>query len=396
MQADSLSRFFAVTVTDNGAAWTPPDGALWTVRFGAPQMPAGWYDTIAETGGGTHAAVLADGNTITVEIAEQALSAAGNNVLTVIAYAADGYQLAAWPFTLNVQAVPGLEAPAVTEYYNLLTAQVAQTLANAQAAASSATLSESWAVGGTGTRSGEDTNNAEYWAQQAQQVSQGALGWYETEQALQAAHPTGSNGQWAIVGSTDTIWTWDGDTSAWVNSGDQTDLSNYYTISQANAKFAVGTGGVANSAATATKLASPVNIGGASFDGSESITLAQMGAMAALDYTTNEQALGIKWIDGNPLYRRVFQITPDSASYTYATSVQSADISYAWIGAESVYQVNAQSFAPTVIYYPQQGDSTSSCVFVITNQQYVSIAFRNGSSATGNYTIVLYYTKTTD
>ena len=31
----------------------------------------------------------------------------------------------------------------------------------------SATLSKSWAVGGTGTRPGEDTNNAEYWAKQA-------------------------------------------------------------------------------------------------------------------------------------------------------------------------------------------------------------------------------------
>lgn len=35
-------------------------------------------------------------------------------------------------------------------------------------AADSATLAESWAQGGTGTRLGEDTDNAEYWANQAQ------------------------------------------------------------------------------------------------------------------------------------------------------------------------------------------------------------------------------------
>lgn len=35
-------------------------------------------------------------------------------------------------------------------------------------AADSATLAESWAQGGTGTRPGEDTDNAEYWANQAQ------------------------------------------------------------------------------------------------------------------------------------------------------------------------------------------------------------------------------------
>lgn len=243
MQADSMSRFFAITVTDNGAAWTPPDGAAWTVRFGAPGMPAGWYDTITEPGGGTHPAIVVDENTATVEIAEQAVSTPGNNVLCVLVTDAQGYQIASWPFALNVQAVPGYEAPEATVYYNALTAQVAQVLANAQAAAASATLAESWAVGGTGTREGENTNNAQYYAQQAQSIAGGQLGWFETEQALEAAHPTGQNGQWAIIGSTDTIWTWDSDTSAWVNTGNTADLSNYYTKAQADAAFATAAQG---------------------------------------------------------------------------------------------------------------------------------------------------------
>ena len=48
-------------------------------------------------------------------------------------------------------------------------AQNAQQAAEAAGtdAEESATLSKSWAVGGTGTRPGEDTNNAEYWARQA-------------------------------------------------------------------------------------------------------------------------------------------------------------------------------------------------------------------------------------
>lgn len=45
---------------------------------------------------------------------------------------------------------------------------VAQATAQAAAAAGSAQTAESWAVGGTGTRPGEDTNNAKYWAEQAQ------------------------------------------------------------------------------------------------------------------------------------------------------------------------------------------------------------------------------------
>lgn len=45
------------------------------------------------------------------------------------------------------------------------------------------------------------------------------LGWYATELALTTAHPLASSGDFAFVGSTDTVWTWDADTSAWVDSG---------------------------------------------------------------------------------------------------------------------------------------------------------------------------------
>ena len=58
------------------------------------------------------------------------------------------------------------------------------------------------------------------------------MGWYATDAALKSAHPAGQNGQWAIIGSTDTIWTWDSDTSTWKNTSVKTDLSNYYTKEQ--------------------------------------------------------------------------------------------------------------------------------------------------------------------
>lgn len=41
------------------------------------------------------------------------------------------------------------------------------------------------------------------------------LGWYATQSALETAHPTAEDGDWAIVGSTDTVWVWDSDTNAW-------------------------------------------------------------------------------------------------------------------------------------------------------------------------------------
>ena len=176
MQADSLSRFFQMTITQGGTPWAPPAGAAWTVRFGATNMPDGWYDTITEVGGSTHPAVVVSDNVAVVEIAEQAVSVPGQNVLCVLVTDATGYQIASWQFQLLVTAVPGYDAPEATTYYNALTEQVAQTLANAQAAAASAVLSQSWAVGNTGTRDGENTNNAQYWSEQAAQSAQQAVG----------------------------------------------------------------------------------------------------------------------------------------------------------------------------------------------------------------------------
>lgn len=144
-QGDSLSRFFAVTVTDNGAAYEAPSGAIYTVRFGAPGMPAGWYDTITEVGGATRPAVVANENTFTVEIAEQAVGKPGKNKLVLIISDAVGYTLATWDFELQVAAVPGYDAPEATVYYNALTEQVAQALANAQAAAASAAQAQQYA-----------------------------------------------------------------------------------------------------------------------------------------------------------------------------------------------------------------------------------------------------------
>lgn len=44
------------------------------------------------------------------------------------------------------------------------------------------------------------------------------LGYYATQAALEEAHPTAEAGDWAIVGATDTVWIWDTDNSAWVDS----------------------------------------------------------------------------------------------------------------------------------------------------------------------------------
>ena len=228
-----MSRFFAMTITDNGAPWTAPDSAAYTVRFGAPGLPAGWYDTITEPGGGTHPAVVVDENTVTVEIAEQAVSTPGQNILCVLVTDAQGYQIASWPFVLSVQGVPGFDAPEATVYYNALTAQVAQTLANAQAAAGSASAAAASETAAA--------NSAAAAAQSAQEAAASVTG------------VVSFNGRQGAV----------------------TPQAGDYTAEMVGALAENGT------AASAEKLASPVNIGNASFDGSGPITLGEIGALAS-------------------------------------------------------------------------------------------------------------------
>lgn len=109
--------------------------------------------------------------------------------------------------------------------------------ANAKAAAASAKEARSWAVGDTASRPGEGMDNAKYYAALAQQVSQGAVGWYPNYEALYAAHDTGYDGNWAIVGETDTIWVWDSDTGVWKDTGESSKFANYYDKTQIDANF---------------------------------------------------------------------------------------------------------------------------------------------------------------
>lgn len=69
--------------------------------------------------------------------------------------------------------------------------------------------------------------------EQVRTITIGAQGWYATPEALKAAVPVGENGWWAVVGTTDTIWTWDSDLSKWKDSAQSVDLADYLTQDQA-------------------------------------------------------------------------------------------------------------------------------------------------------------------
>lgn len=124
--------------------------------------------------------------------------------------------------------------------------QVTYATEQAAAAATSATESESSNV--ASGQKAEQANSfqkmaAEYlqatkeYFEQVRTITIGAQGWYATPEALKATVPVGENGWWAVVGTTDTIWTWDSDTNSWKDSIQKADLSDFYTKEQADAKF---------------------------------------------------------------------------------------------------------------------------------------------------------------
>ncbi len=113
-------------------------------------------------------------------------------------------------------------------------AAAAESESAANASASASKTSE------TNSKTSEK-NSADYlqatkeYFEQVRTIAIGAQGWYATPEDLKTAVPVGENGWWAVVGTTDTIWTWDGDTNSWKDSVQKADFSDYYTREQVDA-----------------------------------------------------------------------------------------------------------------------------------------------------------------
>ena len=105
----------------------------------------------------------------------------------------------------------------------------AQSSASQKAAAASQAAAKA-----SETESAKNLQGTKEYFEQVRTITIGAQGWYATPEALKTAVPVGENGWWAVVGTTDTIWTWDSDTGVWKDSVQKADLSDYYTREQVN------------------------------------------------------------------------------------------------------------------------------------------------------------------
>ena len=121
-----------------------------------------------------------------------------------------------------------------------------ESISAAQAAASERAKAEQAAVNAaenekkakaSETESAKNLQGTKEYFEQVRTITIGAQGWYATPEALATSVPVGENGWWAVVGTTDTIWTWDSDTGAWKDSIQKADLSDYYTHLQTDQKL---------------------------------------------------------------------------------------------------------------------------------------------------------------
>lgn len=123
-------------------------------------------------------------------------------------------------------------------------------------------------------------------------------GYFVDQTALEAAYPTGQDGWFAIVGSTDTVWTWDSDTSDWVNTG-ASGTSSFTGITSGtntSAAMVVGTGGSLSTTGSGTIAATSVPASGITgstlASGVTASSLTSLGTLTSLSINGDQTFIG--------------------------------------------------------------------------------------------------------
>lgn len=193
VQDDSDSRKIAFNIYAGGAQWAVPDGTLVTVRYKKPDGTAGFYDTLPD--GSTPAATI-DGNVVTVSLVPQAFTVRGNVPVQIKLYNSTGASIATFAVVMHVSANVISDAEIVSsDYYSVLTKQIADVLSAAegiegnvtaaQAAARQAASSAS-AAAGSATAAAGSASTASTAAGRAQTAATNA-GRSETNAASSAS-----------------------------------------------------------------------------------------------------------------------------------------------------------------------------------------------------------------
>lgn len=129
---DAMSRYFSITLLDNGIPYIPPSGAIYSIRYDVG-INTGWYDSITVPGGTNRGAVSVDGNVYTVEVAEPATHGSGD--LALMINGDNGYQLTITGIKITSDYIPAEGAGETQNYYNAIVATAQAAAADAEAEA---------------------------------------------------------------------------------------------------------------------------------------------------------------------------------------------------------------------------------------------------------------------
>ena len=132
LKQGDVGRKFKIILTDDGAAYTVPEGTLFSVWFSGPNGE-GNYSTIDD-----RPAVTVEENVATVEVIAGMVQTPGVGLLCLVLNSPDGNQLGTWNIPYSVEMTPGVESPEVTQYYTALSEVAGLAAASAAEARKSA------------------------------------------------------------------------------------------------------------------------------------------------------------------------------------------------------------------------------------------------------------------
>lgn len=181
-QNDRNTRYIAAHLYVDGLAYPVPSGTEIAFRYKKPDGTAGFYDALQDNS----PAITVSGNTVTVELVEQVLTVAGCVHCEINMYNAASEKLTTFTFEISVEESVLTDAEIISsDYYNLLTSEIAKALQavtdateqaenaaqSAQEAADSAAMSKDWAAGQPVTYSGTPVSIAYAGAQRIASIT---------------------------------------------------------------------------------------------------------------------------------------------------------------------------------------------------------------------------------
>ena len=124
-QNDRNTRYIAAHLYVDGLAYPVPSGTEIAFRYKKPDGTAGFYDALPDNS----PAITVSGNTVTVELVEQVLTVSGCVHCEINMYNATSEKLTTFTFEIAVEESVLTDAEIISsDYYNVLTAEIAKAL----------------------------------------------------------------------------------------------------------------------------------------------------------------------------------------------------------------------------------------------------------------------------